>query len=745
MLQAMKKNRKRLLAGFGVLLMVSFLISMVLPTGSMSGGGNQVMGNLADGGSVRADEWRLAAAEWDAIQRQMVEKWRMSWVQGLLFQRLQPGPMEMGRLGSEGYMREIYQAYALSARLARNLDPLAYLLLQKEAQRIGAVVTAAEVQEHMDLLRLSPGADQDLVQRGVTNFLAIMKAFDRVGAAVKVSQPLTLHDIADWGTEIGARLVEFEAAHFEPAATRPTTAPAVGATPAELAHFERFRNIIAGAAADPQNNPFAFGYKYPDRVKLDYLAIPMQTISAQVRVPERHLWRYYRDNKQNQDLFPPTTQLTTQPATQAVATRPAGTQAATTAASQPTSRPTTFADFKNTILDRRTREVSQRIAREVARDVTAKMSEDFTAYRHAQKDTAGKTATAPISSVGVVYPEPMYVQSLAISIAKSWQAKYRQIYEQEFEEPPPADLRFELPLTAVSLPDWLTAADLAKIGTGRDPATRSDGLGNAVSVEGEMPFSNFVMNMAAPLMSDSALKNAKAQGNQPLELLQPSPLFASRGDNYLYVFRLSDAQPAHVPASINEENVLARVRQDMALQRGYEAAKAKAQAFLKDAQQLGLQGAANASSWKMPDSRLISTGHFRKFGGGFFGRVIPGYPISGPARDTFAREAFKLMEEHVRTGRAQPVRMIELPQAGKVVVAEFDPQQYEPVRREEGFAREVFMMRREEEMRQARQMLLQWFEPQAVRQRLEYKPTRPETGEDGPPPPPPPMDLPPMF
>jgi hypothetical protein len=67
-----------------------------------------------------------------------------------------------------------------------------------------------------------------------------------------------------------------------------------------VAHFDKYKQFFAGAVSD--DNPYGFGYKLPDRVQLEYIAIRLDDVQAIVTPPTQdEVEEYY--NRQKEQLF----------------------------------------------------------------------------------------------------------------------------------------------------------------------------------------------------------------------------------------------------------------------------------------------------------------------------------------------------------------------------------------------------------------------------------------------------------
>jgi hypothetical protein len=103
------------------------------------------------------------------------------------------------------------------------------------------------------------------------------------------------HEISRAEETIDAELVKFDSAMFVDSQDEPTQEQI-------LAHFEKYRGFSAGQASD--ENPYGFGYKLGELVRLEYVAVKLDDIADTVGEPtEQEKQEYYR---KNMDRFTPT-------------------------------------------------------------------------------------------------------------------------------------------------------------------------------------------------------------------------------------------------------------------------------------------------------------------------------------------------------------------------------------------------------------------------------------------------------
>ena len=135
---------------------------------------------------------------------------------------------------------------------------------------MGVSVSADRVNDVMindlDQSRLpTDRATRERVHRAIENLLLVETAFQRAASTVKVSDPAIRHELALRGQNITVNMVEFNAAAHAEKVAAPTTQQA-------QAQFEKFAKVDPKAQSN--DNPFGFGYRYPNRVKLQYISIP---------------------------------------------------------------------------------------------------------------------------------------------------------------------------------------------------------------------------------------------------------------------------------------------------------------------------------------------------------------------------------------------------------------------------------------------------------------------------------------
>ncbi len=108
-----------------------------------------------------------------------------------------------------------------------------------------------------------------------------------VAPSPRLSQPLLQHFLHDQGAKVRLSVLRIPAERSMDKMPEPSAA--------ELRTlFEQYKDVLPGAS-----QPYGFGYRQPERVKLEYLELTPQSLSAAVRVDEADALAHYKANMNN--------------------------------------------------------------------------------------------------------------------------------------------------------------------------------------------------------------------------------------------------------------------------------------------------------------------------------------------------------------------------------------------------------------------------------------------------------------
>lgn len=518
MYSVMKKYRRRLMAFFAAGLMIAFLIPMTGRIGQ-GGPGKTVIGTT-DGQKIYAVERINAQQEWDLLRRDVL---------------VGPGRPLALNLGMQAY-QQIEE------------HPDLYMLLQREARQMGVFVPQQRVEEiyaskalHINR-QLARYDEVQFVKRALANFLMVSEAFGRAADAVKVSQPYCDFELATRGQQMRVDAVEFTAADFTSKLSPPTAEQLQ-----EL--YDKWVDVDP-QRTDPATNPAGLGYRFSDRVKLQYLCIPYAELHKAVESRQRpDRWEvdariYYAKNK---PAYTATTQQVVPPATQPTTLRVQK----------------SFEEVRKEITDYLIGVEVEKLQGEVYRYVSGVLSSDYQAFAAA----AGK---APVSSEGVAYNEYSYLQKLAADVQQ----------------------RFNVTLSIEQWSNWLSQRDLAAMGKVAAARTTT-GI--------EMPF-YATLDPKADKATVEKLQRRNPGLPRALEILQPSQIMKDEANN-VYVFRLLATDKARKPTGLDE--VRAQVQKDWYLLQTMKLAREAADAFLAQAKAKGF-----ATATQQAKKPLLSSDYF---------------------------------------------------------------------------------------------------------------------------------------
>lgn len=517
MLKLIRKHQKKLLAIFTAGLMVVFVIDIGIRRMAprQVDPSQKVIGQFGDT-EVHLGELQTA----DYILRQLLTRVLV--------------PADPPRPGQPQF-QSIVEAIGVPGTVVRGWveNPLAFLLLEKEARLMPVYVDQRQLDFWMSraalrlpderIVKISDAPDfEDEIRAEIATLLLVRDGFNRIGDILKVSQPLAGRTAVEESQLLTVWALTLKVQEFLPQAPQPT-AEQLGE------FFAKYANIPPGTLPT-ESDPLGIGYRFPPRVKLQYVALPREELRKVIRARkddytwERDANRYYLEHPKD---FP-TTAPTTQPAT------------------QPSVRP--FEEVREQVLQKLMAPDVQKLGDEIRKKIENTITLDYDAYARANPpSTAPSTRPSQpvVSSLGVAYDSYEYLERLAQSI------------QQQFGV---------LPTTA-SIAELKSEVQIAEM----------PGIGFVASE---------VFERAAPLATSPPQTDAK-----PLHLWQPSkPQTDDAGTTYSY--RLTEASPAHAPVDVSE--VAEKVKEDWKTAWAWDQAKSEAQKLLDAAKNSSLSEVAGA-------------------------------------------------------------------------------------------------------------------------------------------------------
>jgi hypothetical protein len=361
MFKFFRKYQKHMMAFFMVILMVAFIVPTTFR--GTQGGADQIVGHAGDD-KIYREQLRSAEDQFNLLTQVV---------------------MHVRNSGEQQWEPIVLSMPAAFVQDVRN-KPEKYFLLLYEAKKMGLSPDMKEAEEVLASPNVGIRMPDDTVvsfdnitdanmrgnlQYSLANVLMISRAFRNAADALKISAPFVQHELAAENEKIKVRLVDFAGKDYLARVPAPT--------PEQLQQqFDHFSEIESGGQSSP-DNPFAFGYKYPNRVKLQYLAIPRTEVRKAVQASkDDYAWevdanRYYL---KHQGEFP-----TTQP-----------THAPQYSFATPTSQPTTqpFAQVREKIINGLIEPQTDKMQHEIAAELSSRLDQDYLAFA---KDPKSVTPT----------------------------------------------------------------------------------------------------------------------------------------------------------------------------------------------------------------------------------------------------------------------------------------------------------------------------------------------------------------
>ena len=432
-------------------------------------------------------------------------------------------------------------------------NPDTFFLLVQEAHQRGMTVSDDEVESLLtnNVANAPPeGTDaRDLVAQSVRDCLLVVDLLNSNLELVKTNAPVRELWKARDAQALALNLVNFSADHYLPKVGTPTEEDIKN-------QYDTYSDRIAleqnyGEADDP----LGFGYKYTNRVKVQFIGLKADDVYAAAKASQSQQDWYvaaYGEFKANRDQYDQ--EPVAGPATKPSRLGPA--VPAAPAARRVDDLDADFALHVPQVLEHLYQQSADALRLKLLHQISDALDEGYSAWHDAQ--VAG---TATQSSGGVQYTDMGYIENLARTI------------EQQTGV---------LPVIGYS--------DQLKDAKG---LLQTEGIGQSVAntITGEqVPFAEYAL---------------MDTGHGGLAVWQPSDVFHDEASN-VFIFRISELDAAHTPPL---SEVRDKVISDWKLATAYKMALDAAKNMLADAQKRGF--AAAAASAGDEGSSVITTDLFR--------------------------------------------------------------------------------------------------------------------------------------
>lgn len=518
---------------------------------------------------------------------------------------------------------EIELLSRIAPNLRRNLpdDPLQWLLLVEEARRNGIYASTAQARSEIDQMAAQgvPVA-QLLQQSGVTDALLVRS----IQHAVMILQLSNM--IIDPQQPSEPRLAHIAQAIRSQATVDVVPIDADALLPDAPAPtdeqvqqlYDKYKDVPRG-----RGEPYGFGYYLPRRVKLEYISVPLARVSNSIEVDEVDAQKFYATHPER--YMPPAPEKNDKDKDKADAEPAAG----------KASGPLPYRDVRDRVIDELSRQLAQEKQNRIVKQIGAELAEHT---RTLKRDDDGY----------YILPDG-YTPPSFEEISRQIQQDYGVL---------PDVIRIDN--------RWM---DLAAVG-------KLEGFGSAGFEVNEKRIS------AAQYISTARQLDPPA--NNPLAALHLQINIASRpmtdNDGDEYIFRLTAADPARAPKSLDE--VKDQVVADAKRLEAYKLLKERAQKLLDRAQSEGMDKLAESFKTKVTPIGPFSGRDLQAMMMGVGSLDAPVLPIVGQSQ-AFIDAVFDLGQEVAAAGGVEKVndaaKMTVVPIDGEQKVAIVKLTEYQPV------------------------------------------------------------------
>ncbi len=255
--RVLRKHTKKLLAVFGALLMIAFLLPTSLQRIASGDPSKEVLGRIFDKQEILARDWQITRNQTEILNALV------------------------------GFLANQPSSQILDWRLMMRFsqDPLLdYMLLIQEAQHMGIKVSRKQVDQLLADLSVPPElvnrlmrqmkVSLDMVYTSVGNLMKVQQGFALALQAVKVSQPQLRHVFALTQNQMTASILPLYAEQFSQGVPTPDQEQLEE-------HFNQNRQA----------------YRYPDQVVVEYISADFAKIALQMKVARNTAQRYWQENR----------------------------------------------------------------------------------------------------------------------------------------------------------------------------------------------------------------------------------------------------------------------------------------------------------------------------------------------------------------------------------------------------------------------------------------------------------------
>ena len=219
----------------------------------------------------------------------------------------QPGDQAVGRIGDREVSIKDLRTADAEMRLVSSLNRqaamtmprgedanLRWMLMVEEARQQGLHSSTAHAQQILQAWQISDQQIIDIkneiratdafIYQALRHWQMVMQLQQMVAGTLRVSEPAMRSFARNVQSSISVDVVPIAAERLVDRVDEPTE--------------EELQNLFQQNAklAPGQSKPFGFGYRLPNRVKLEYIAVPFEAVQKSVNISEVEANRYYLEH-----------------------------------------------------------------------------------------------------------------------------------------------------------------------------------------------------------------------------------------------------------------------------------------------------------------------------------------------------------------------------------------------------------------------------------------------------------------
>ncbi len=311
-----RKNNAKLMAVVVILLMIAFIMPSSLRRYSQyRQGSGKAAAYIRDNGKITNNDLILARHELEVLKMLRADFLLVSGqdlqatlLSEVLFTERRTSPRLIQRIKqtirtgdyriSDKQINDIYRGSMGSS--------IYWLLLKTEAEQMGFRLSNEQVRNLLGraIPQLFPditysqlvgsivnqmGVSEENVLTTFGKLLAVLEYARMICSSGDVTTQQMMYNASRDEETINVEFVKFDSAVFAETGNKPSREEIVE-------QFERYKKFFAGAVSE--ENPYGFGYKFPDRVGLEYITVKLDDVSNTVTpITQEEAEEYYQKNR----------------------------------------------------------------------------------------------------------------------------------------------------------------------------------------------------------------------------------------------------------------------------------------------------------------------------------------------------------------------------------------------------------------------------------------------------------------